>query len=82
MSGFNLPPGCLETDLPGNTDADLVYYRLLDEVVDEWDATGVDETYCLECDHCCVDCHQWSMYLEGTCWAVEAEVEKRMEDYR
>ena len=78
----NLPPGCMTSDIPGNTALDDLLWRVEEEVASEWDATGVDESYCIRCDHAGVDCYQWSMYLDGKCWGFDAEVEIRMEDAR
>ena len=78
----NLPPGCCESDIPGNTQFDDLRWDVEEHVAADWDKNGVDEAYCIRCDHAGVDCYKWELYYNGKCWGFDTEVEIRMEDAR
>lgn len=43
MTGWNLPPGCSESDIPGNRDIDMAWEKWFN------DPTNYTE-YCTDCD--------------------------------
>lgn len=55
MTGFNLPPGCKVSDLPGNRPEDEAFEKALQEA---------EEELCVNCDELKEECNLDCKYLE------------------